>query len=162
MSEKPSVEKVSTEMGTLLGRIRELEHTLSRKLETTLKNTTRKLRGESAMEAAAGASPMAISNERRRRLIELTAYCKAERRGFAGLPLMALVAVWLAGRVAMTPGLGIPRDVASIIDLAVLPTIALTILPAMVRAGNPRNLILIAVLFLDRQLNVKGKEELKV
>jgi uncharacterized protein involved in response to NO len=70
------------------------------------------------------------------------------RRGFAGRPLMALVAVWLAGRVAMAPGLGIPRDIASVIDLAFLPTIALTILPAMLRAGNLRNLPLIAVLAL--------------
>jgi hypothetical protein len=80
MSDKLTLEKLSRERDTLWGRIRELELTISRKLGTTLKNTTRKFR----RQPEAGGDAAVISNDRRRRLIELTAYCKAERRGFVG------------------------------------------------------------------------------
>jgi uncharacterized protein involved in response to NO len=70
------------------------------------------------------------------------------QRGFAGPPLMVLVAVWLAGRIAMAPGLGVPQSLAAAIDLAFLPIVAIAVTPSLVRAGNVRNFPLIAFLLL--------------
>ncbi len=72
------------------------------------------------------------------------------QRGYAGAPLVLLVALWLAGRLAMTLPLGLSPLWAGLIDLAFLPVLALTILPALLRSGNRRNLVfigLLAVLF---------------
>lgn len=84
MREKVTLENFSLEMDSLWDRIRELEHSFSRKLETTLRHTTRKLRHERHEPDRNGGTAAVISHERRRRLIELTAYRKAERRGFIG------------------------------------------------------------------------------
>ena len=70
------------------------------------------------------------------------------QRGFAGPPLMVLVAVWLGGRIAMFPGLGVPQPLAATIDLAFLPIVAIAITPSLIRAGNLRNLPLVAFLVL--------------
>ena len=70
------------------------------------------------------------------------------RRGYAGAPLAVLVLVWLAGRVAMTLPLGLSPLWAGVIDLAFLPLLALTILPALLRSGNRRNLAFIGLLGL--------------
>jgi len=82
MAEKMTIEKMSVEMDILWGRIKELELSLSQKLENTLKNTTRKLKRYSATEDA-GLGGMVISNKIRHELIQLTAYHKAESRGFS-------------------------------------------------------------------------------
>jgi uncharacterized protein involved in response to NO len=70
------------------------------------------------------------------------------QRGFAGPPLIFLVALWLAGRIAMAPGLGVPQPLAAFIDLAFLPVVALAVTPSLVRARNLRNFPLIAFLLL--------------
>ncbi len=70
------------------------------------------------------------------------------RRGYAGAPLAALVLVWLAGRVAMTLPLGLSPLWAGVIDLAFIPLLALTLLPALLRSGNRRNLAFIGLLGL--------------
>ena len=70
------------------------------------------------------------------------------QRGFAGPPLMVLVAVWLGGRIAMAPGLGVPQSLAAAVDLAFLPTVAMAITPPLIRAGNVRNFPLVAFLAL--------------
>lgn len=70
------------------------------------------------------------------------------QRGFAGPPLMVLVAVWLGGRIAMAPGLGVPQSLAAAIDLAFLPTVAVAITPSLIRARNVRNFPLVAFLVL--------------
>ncbi len=70
------------------------------------------------------------------------------RRGYAGAPLAALVLLWLAGRVAMTVPLGLSPLWAALIDLAFIPGLALTILPALLRSGNRRNLAFIGLLAL--------------
>jgi uncharacterized protein involved in response to NO len=70
------------------------------------------------------------------------------QRGVAGPPLMVLVAVWLGGRIAMAPGLDVPQSLASAIDLAFLPTLAIAITPSLIRAGNVRNFPLPAFLVL--------------
>ena len=76
------------------------------------------------------------------------------QRGFAGPPLIVLVAVWLAGRIAMAPGLGVPQSLAAAIDLAFLPIVAIAVTPSLVRAGNLRNFPLIAFLLLLFSANV--------
>jgi uncharacterized protein involved in response to NO len=70
------------------------------------------------------------------------------QRGYAGVPLALLVALWLAGRIAMAPGLGVEQSIAAGIDLAFLPTIALAVAPSLIRAGNVRNFPLLAFLAL--------------
>jgi len=70
------------------------------------------------------------------------------QRGFAGPPLMVLVAVWLGGRIAMAPGLDVPQSLAAAIDLAFLPAVAIAVAPSLIRAGNVRNLPLVAFLVL--------------
>ena len=70
------------------------------------------------------------------------------RRGYAGAPLAALVLVWFAGRVAMTLPLGLSPLWTGVIDLAFIPLLALTLLPALLRSGNRRNLAFIGLLGL--------------
>jgi uncharacterized protein involved in response to NO len=70
------------------------------------------------------------------------------QRGFAGPPLMILAAVWLGGRIAMAPGVGVPQPLAAIVDLAFLPMVALAVTPSLVRARNLRNFPLIFFLLL--------------
>jgi uncharacterized protein involved in response to NO len=60
------------------------------------------------------------------------------RRGYAGVPLVALLAVFLAGRVALLPGSPLPIGVAAPIALAGLPATLLLLLPALVKAGKLR------------------------
>ena len=72
------------------------------------------------------------------------------QRGYAGAPLLILALVWLAGRLVSTLATGLPPLVVALIDLAFLPALALTILPALVRSGNRRNsafILMLAVLF---------------
>ena len=72
------------------------------------------------------------------------------QRGYAGVPLAILATLWLAGRIAMAPGLGVPPSIAAAIDLAFLPTIVLAVAPSLIRAGNVRNfplLVFPALLF---------------
>ena len=82
MTEKMTMENMSVEMDILWGRIKELELTLSRKLEDALRNTSRKLKHQLEAERETAPGTMVISNQIRRELIELTAYHKAEQRGF--------------------------------------------------------------------------------
>ena len=66
------------------------------------------------------------------------------QRGYAGVPLAILATLWLAGRIAMAPGLGVAPSIAAAIDLAFLPTIVLAVAPSLIRAGNVRNFPLLA------------------
>jgi len=61
-----------------------------------------------------------------------------------GASLGALVALWTAGRLALLTG---PRVVAAALDLAFLPVLAVALSIPLVRAGQPRNLIFLPVLF---------------
>ncbi len=60
------------------------------------------------------------------------------RAGFAGGPLVALVALFLAGRVALLPGSPLPIGIAAPIALAGLPGTLLLVLPGLVKAGKAR------------------------
>lgn len=68
------------------------------------------------------------------------------RRGFAGTPLLLLVLVWLAGRIAILAPLH-PALIA-VIDLGFLPVLALAITPSLVRSGARRNMLFIGLLAL--------------
>ena len=83
MAEKMTLDKMTVEMDVLWGRLKELELTLSRKLETSLKSTARKLRQSLSGKTDFNFDKLVISNEIRQELIQLTAYFKAEQRGFA-------------------------------------------------------------------------------
>lgn len=84
MAEKMTLDKMTVEMDVLWGRLKELELTLSRKLETSLKTTARKLKQSLSANADNNLDQLVISNEIRQELIQLTAYYKAEQRGFTG------------------------------------------------------------------------------
>ncbi len=60
------------------------------------------------------------------------------QRGYAGAPLMALLTVFLAGRLALLPGSPLPIALAAPIALAGLPSVLLLLMPALARAGKLR------------------------
>jgi len=68
-------------------------------------------------------------------------------RGYAGWPLMALVAVWLAGRLAILSSGAWPVAVTAVLDLAFLPLLGFFVGGALLRARN-RNSVLLGVLAL--------------
>ena len=68
------------------------------------------------------------------------------RRGFAGAPLFGLVLIWIAGRVVMTITTSLGPLMVAIVDMAFIPALTVTILPALIRSGNRRNLFFIALL----------------
>lgn len=70
-------------------------------------------------------------------------------RAVSGAPLMALAALWIAGRVAVFPWTGMPEPVAAVIDVAFLPGLGIALARPLVKAGKWRNsafLILIGLL----------------
>lgn len=74
--------------------------------------------------------------------------------GYSGLPLIALVIIWLAGRVAMACHACVPLLPIAIVDLAFFPALAIMLTPAL-RRGKLRNLVfllLLVVLFLANLL----------
>ena len=82
MGEKLTIDHMSVEMDVLWGRLKELELTLSEKLDTTIKKTTSKLKQHLSGVTARRLGEAVISDELRYELIRLTAYYKAERDGF--------------------------------------------------------------------------------
>lgn len=83
MAEKLSTDHMSVEMDVLWGRLRELELALSKKLDTTIKHTTSKLKQHLTAVPARRPGDRVMSNEFRQELIQLTAYFKSEDNGFA-------------------------------------------------------------------------------
>lgn len=79
----------------------------------------------------------------------LTAMCNwTGAAPLKGRGLLALVLLWLAGRVAMWTGGWLPTGVAALIDLLFLPVMGLYVLRVLIRYNNRRNLILGAILLL--------------
>ena len=76
-------------------------------------------------------------------------------RPVAGVPLLILVLIWLAGRAAVTLPLGLPPGVAAAVDLAFPLALALAIAPALIRSGKLRNLVFIALLFVLFAANLR-------
>lgn len=64
--------------------------------------------------------------------------------GFAGRPLISLVTLWLAGRIAMAMTDVLPFWLAAGIELSLFPALILFLAPPIVRARN-RNLPILAV-----------------
>ncbi|MGK7871014.1 NnrS family protein [Falsiroseomonas sp. E2-1-a20] len=60
------------------------------------------------------------------------------RRDYAGAPLLALLVVFLAGRLVLLPGSPLPIGAAAPIALAGLPATLLLLLPALIKAGKLR------------------------
>ncbi|MDT8321129.1 MAG: NnrS family protein [Xanthomonadales bacterium] len=67
-------------------------------------------------------------------------------RGFAGWPLIALTAVWLAGRIVFLAGSAIPFALLVLVELAFLPLLAALIAPALLRATNRNTPMLLVLL----------------
>lgn len=67
--------------------------------------------------------------------------------GFAGRPLILMVALWIAGRIVMAMTDALPFWAAATIELSLLPALLLLIAPPIVRARN-RNLPILAVVTL--------------
>ena len=68
------------------------------------------------------------------------------QRGYAGVPLLGLAVLWIAGRLVTSLPLGLPAGVVALIDLAFIPALVLTLLPALIRSGNLRNTVFIGML----------------
>lgn len=64
----------------------------------------------------------------------------------AGRGLCALLALWLAGRVAMGGGAWLPAMLVALVDVAFLTVLAGYIARVLLRHGNHRNLVLVALL----------------
>jgi uncharacterized protein involved in response to NO len=68
------------------------------------------------------------------------------QRGYAGVPLLCLALLWIAGRLVSSFAAGLPAMMVALIDLAFIPALALTILPALIRSGMTRNFVFIGLL----------------
>jgi uncharacterized protein involved in response to NO len=69
-----------------------------------------------------------------------------QRETLVGAPLLALAALWLAGRGAMVLSGSLPRGVPAAIDLAFLPALMIAIARPLVAAKNRRNFVMVGVL----------------
>lgn len=65
-----------------------------------------------------------------------------------GGPLLALVGLWLAGRLAFWFAGWLPGGLVAAVDLAFFPVLAIYVTRVLLRYNNKRNLILVAVLAL--------------
>jgi uncharacterized protein involved in response to NO len=73
-------------------------------------------------------------------------------RGFAGLPLVIIATLWLAGRLAFAAGGVLPISLVAICELAFLPALVALVAPPLVRARNrntPFLLVLAAIWLSD-------------
>jgi uncharacterized protein involved in response to NO len=77
----------------------------------------------------------------------LTAMCNwTGATPLQGKGLLALLLVWVAGRLAFWFASWLPSWLVAIVDLAFLPMVAAYVATVLLRHGNKRNLILVAVL----------------
>lgn len=71
-------------------------------------------------------------------------------KSYAGWPLGILVAIWLAGRVALLPWLALPPIAEAFVDLMFFPALVVTLAPPLIRSRKIRNMpfvVLVALLF---------------
>lgn len=66
----------------------------------------------------------------------------------SGWPLLALVVLWLAGRVAFWTASHLPPLVVAVVDLSFLAVLGLYVAVVLLRHKNHRNLILVGVILL--------------
>ncbi len=72
------------------------------------------------------------------------------RSGYSGAPLIALVALWLAGRLVMALAGGLPAPLTAVVDLAFFPALAAVVAPSVIKARRLHNLpflLFLALLF---------------
>jgi uncharacterized protein involved in response to NO len=69
-----------------------------------------------------------------------------KRETLTGVPLLALAALWLLGRVAMLLSGRLPHALTAAVDLSFLPALIVAIARPLVAAGNRRNFVMIGVL----------------
>src|SRR3546814_16330506 len=71
------------------------------------------------------------------------------RKGYSGAPLIFLVGLWLAGRLAMWLAGPLPGVLVAVVDLAFFPCLVAVVAPSLIKAGRlhhppfPRFLILL-------------------
>lgn len=66
----------------------------------------------------------------------------------SGKPLMALFALWLAGRVAVALAGVLPAPLVAAIDLGYLPLLAFMLAKPLIQAGKARNIVFLPILTL--------------
>ncbi len=69
-----------------------------------------------------------------------------QRETVVGYPLLALAALWLLGRVAITFAGGLPKWMPAVADLAFLPVLIGVLARPLIAAKNKRNFVMLAVL----------------
>ncbi|WP_353859038.1 NnrS family protein [Azospirillum formosense] len=75
-------------------------------------------------------------------------------KALSGRPLAGLTALWLAGRVALLPFVGVPLPIAAILDLAFLPALGVALAGPLVAAGKIRNTAFLVLLGLLTAANL--------
>lgn len=73
-----------------------------------------------------------------------------------GRGLLALLVLWLAGRLAMAAGAWLPALLVAIVDLGFLAVLAAYLAQVLLRHGNRRNLVLVALLLALAFANLAG------
>jgi len=68
------------------------------------------------------------------------------RETAVGRPLLALVALWLAGRVGVSFASLLPRGVPALLDLSFLPAVGVVLARPLVATQNRRNFVMLGVL----------------
>lgn len=105
--------------------------------------------GWHAHEMLFGVVPAAIAG------FLLTAMCNwTGATPLRGAPLLALLLLWLAGRVVMWTAAALPPLMVALVDGAFIPVVALYALAVLYRHRNSRNYVLVAVLSLLSVANV--------
>ena len=69
-------------------------------------------------------------------------------KSYAGWRLGVLVAIWVAGRIAMVPLVSCPTFAVVLIDLAFFPALVLVLSPPLIRARKMRNMPFVVLLTL--------------
>ena len=69
-----------------------------------------------------------------------------QRETAVGRPLLALAALWLLGRLAMSASAAIPHGLVALADLAFLPVLAVVLGRPLVATRNRRNFVMLGVL----------------
>ncbi len=69
-----------------------------------------------------------------------------KRETAIGVPLLALAALWVAGRILVTVPTAVPRAVIAAVDLALIPALGVVIARPLIATKNYRNLVMLAVL----------------
>ncbi|HTH17566.1 MAG TPA: NnrS family protein, partial [Magnetospirillum sp.] len=66
----------------------------------------------------------------------------------SGRPLMALFALWLAGRIAFTLSGFLPLPLVAVVELSYMPALALLLAKPLITAGKARNMAFLPILAL--------------